>query len=89
MPHLTLNVPLCPIICSKCHKEHLLSFFDMTWETVVHCPSPCYESIKIVGHYERSGLEAIAERLGRREFWSVHEPVTKIEEEAFLLGARE
>lgn len=89
MPNIELDVPVYPIVCPKCHREQLLRFFDMTWETVVHCPSPCYESIRLVKQYMRSELEDIAERLGRRDFWSVHEPVTKIEEEAFLSGARE
>lgn len=84
MPHLTLDTRLCPIVCPKCHQEQLLSFFAMTWETVVQCPGPCYEWIKVVDQYLRSELEDIAERLGRRDFWSVHEPVTEIEEEAFL-----
>jgi hypothetical protein len=56
----------------------------MTWETAVRCPGPCYESIRVVDQYRRAELEDHAERLGIREFWSVHEPVTQIEEEAFL-----
>ena len=85
MPHVTIHTPQFPIICPRCDKEQLLSFFSMAWETVVRCPGPCYESIKVRDQYRyrRSDLEDYAERLGIPHFWSVHDAVSKIEEEAF------
>lgn len=65
MPNIELDVPVYKIACPKCGKTQFLSFFQMTQETVVHCPGPCHESIDLVDQYRREELEDIAERLGR------------------------
>ena len=77
-----IDLPTCSIVCLKCKKEHPLSFLAMNWETVVWCS--CNEPIRTASQYNRSKLEPIAERLGIKEFRSIHEPVTEDEEEELL-----
>ena len=85
MTHVTRYTPAIPLICPKCDKQQLLSIFAYITEIVVRCPRPCYESIKVCDQYRerRSELEDLAERLGMPGFWSAHDAVSKIEEEAF------